>query len=307
MIVNDLSPTAAAGTSEGPVIESASPALCRLQLGVELRAARVAAGMKAAEVARHFSWAASKLTRLETADNGIVEPSDVAALCQLYAVPPEKAALLGDYATVTKTKRDWWQRQDVRDTIQPGFKAYLGLEGIAERSFNYEGEYVPGLLQIDAYAQAIMERGNEGLPADQIALRVAIRMTRQEVLRRSVSPMEFTAVINEAVLRRQVGGAEVMRAQLAHIATVVEERPNVKVQVVPFDRGAHPGMNGSFTYLQFTQGLKPIVYLENLAGAGVSRREEDVRKYEAAIRDLQAIAPGYEESLGMIRKASKEH
>ncbi|MGW2985291.1 helix-turn-helix domain-containing protein [Streptomyces goshikiensis] len=307
MIVNDLSPTAAGGASEGPVIESASPALCRLQLGVELRAARVAAGMKAAEVARHFSWAASKLTRLETADNGIVEPSDVAALCQLYGVPPEKAALLGDYATVTKTKRDWWQRQDVRDTIQPGFKAYLGLEGIAKRSFNYEGEFVPGLFQIDAYARAIMERGNEGLPADQIDLRVAIRMTRQEVLRRSVSPLEFTAVINEAVLRRQVGGPEVMRAQLAHIATVAEELPNVKVQVVPFDRGAHPGMNGAFTYLEFAQGLKPIVYLENLAGAGVSRREEDVRKYEAAIRDLQAISPGYEGSLEMIRNASKEH
>ncbi|MCY0929497.1 helix-turn-helix transcriptional regulator [Streptomyces sp. H27-H1] len=303
--MNDLSPTAGAGGSEGPVIESASPALCRLQLGVELRAARVAANMKATEVARHFSWAGSKLTRLETADNGQVEPSDVAALCALYGVDKDKAAELGGYATVTKTKKDWWQRQDVRDVSQPGFKAYLGLEGLADQVVNLELEFVPGLLQTEEYVRVIMSRASEGLPADQLDLRVAVRMTRQEVLRRN-EPTEFTAFLSEAVLRRQVGGPNVMRAQLAHIAKVADELPNVKVQVLPFDRGAHAGMNGSFTYLKLPQPLKPIVYLESLGGAGVSRRDEEVRKYEAAIRDLQAIAPGYEESLEMIRKASKE-
>lgn len=263
--------------------------------------------MKAAEVARHFSWAPSKLTRLETADNGIVEPADVAALCGLYAVPADKAAVLGGYATVTKTKRDWWQRQDVRDVIQPGFKAYLGLEAIAERLISYESEFVPGLLQTKEYVQAIMGRANDGLPADQLDLRVAVRMTRQEILNRRAAPPQFTAIINEAVLRRRVGSREVMRSQLAHIAHVAETMPNVKVQVVPFDRGAHPGMNGSFTYMKFMQPLKPIVYMESLAGAGVSRRDQDVRKYEAAVQDLQAIAPGYEDSLEMIRTASKEH
>ncbi|MDJ0383166.1 helix-turn-helix transcriptional regulator [Streptomyces sp. G-G2] len=304
--MNDLShSTAGSGGSEGPVIESASPALCRLQLGVELRAARIAANMTGAEVARHFSWAPSKLTRLETADNGIVEPADVAALCALYGVGKDQAAELGGYATVTKTKKDWWQRQDVRDVSQPGFKAYLGLEGLARQVVNLELEFVPGLLQTEEYVRVIMSRGSEGLPAGQLDLRVAVRMTRQEVLRRS-APTEFTAFLSEAVLRRQVGGREVMRAQLAHIAEVAENLPNVKVQVIPFDRGAHAGMNGSFTYLKLPQPLKPIVYLESLGGAGVSRRDEEVRKYEAAIRDLQAIAPGYEESLEMIKKASKE-
>ncbi|MGW2587477.1 helix-turn-helix domain-containing protein [Streptomyces virginiae] len=305
--MNDLSSTAGTGASEGPVIESASPALCRVQLGVELRAARTSAGKSASEVARHFSWAPSKLTRLETADNGIVEPADVAALCALYAVPPEKAAELGGYATVTKTKKDWWQRQDVRDVIQPGFKAYLGLEAIADRLISYESEYVPGLLQTKEYVRAIMGRANEGQPADQLDLKIAVRITRQEVLRRQASPPEFTAIINEAVLRRRVGGRDVMRAQLAYIAAVAESMPHVKVQVIPFELGAHPGMNGSFTFMQFRQPLKSIVYMESLAGAGVSRRDQDVRKYEAAVRDLQAIAPGYEDSLGMIRNACKEY
>ncbi|MFJ3841304.1 helix-turn-helix domain-containing protein [Streptomyces sp. NPDC090054] len=299
-------PTPRSGVPEAPTIESASPALCRVQLGVELRAARVAAGKAASEVARHFSWAPSKLTRLETADNGIVEPSDVTALCTYYKVPPGKESVLVGYATVTKTKRDWWQRQDVRDVIQPGFKAYLGLEASAQSLENYEAEFVPGLLQTENYSRALLERAREGLTEEQIELLVSVRMTRQASLHRDQTPLELHAIMNEAVLRRRVGGTDVMRAQLEHIANLAETRPHVRVQVVPFDRGAHPGMNGSFTFLKFPAPLKPIVYLEGLAGAGVSRREADVRKYEVAFSDLQAIAPGYDESVRMIKQASKE-
>lgn len=296
--------TAESATS---AFEAATPALCRLQLGSELRQLRLGSGKKAAEVCRMLSWAGSKLTRLETADNGVVEPADVIALCQIYEASNEKRRVLVGYATVTKTKKDWWQSPDVRDVIPPGFKAYLGLEATAEELENYESEYVPGLLQTEAYVRVIHQRAHAGLSDEQIDRRVAVRMTRQEVLHRLSSPLQFTAIINEAILHRNVGGREVMRAQLRHMADLAASNPHVKIQVVPFELGAHPGMNGPFTVLKFGMpSLKPIVYLENLGGAGVSRRDDDVKKYGVAFTDLQALAPGYEDSLSMIRMASKE-
>ncbi|MER5968163.1 helix-turn-helix transcriptional regulator [Streptomyces sp. NPDC002055] len=293
--------------SATPAIEAATPALCRLQLGSELRQLRTKSRMKAAEVCRILSWSGSKLTRLETADNGIVEPADVMALCQIYGVSTEKQRTLTGYATVTKTKKDWWQEPDVRDVIPPGFKAYIGLEATAEKLENYESEFVPGLLQTEQYIRSIYQQAHTGLPEEQTDRRVAVRMTRQEALHREASALEFTAIINESVLRRKVGSAAVMKAQLRHIADLADSNPHVKIQVVPFGIGAHPGMNGAFTVLKFGMpSLKPIVYLENLGGAGVSRRENDVKKYEAAFNDLQALAPGYQESLSMIHTASKE-
>ncbi|MFE4592253.1 helix-turn-helix domain-containing protein [Streptomyces laurentii] len=295
-------------TPDAPAIESATPALCRLHLGVELRKLRESRNMKAAEVARRLIWAGSKITRLETADNGVVEPSDVMALCTIYGAPEETVEVLMAYATVTKTKRDWWQKPDVRDIITPSFKAYLGLEAVASQVKNYANEFVPGLLQTEAYVRAILVYTHAGLTPEQVDKQVAVRMTRQEALTRQLAPIEFIAIINESVLRRPVGGCEVMRAQLAHIAEIAGSRSNVNVQVIPFSVGAHPGMNGPFTLLTFPAPgtLKPIVYLENLTGAGVSRREQALKMYEASFRGLQALAPGYEESLSMIETASKE-
>ncbi|PZT76777.1 MULTISPECIES: helix-turn-helix domain-containing protein [unclassified Streptomyces] len=289
--------------------EAATPALCRLQLGVELRQLRLQRKMTGAEVCRHLSWAGSKLTRLETADSGSVEPADVIALCHIYGAAPEKQRVLAGYATVTKTKKDWWQSPEVRDVIQPGFKAYLGLEATAEKMGCYEAEFVPGLLQTEPYVRAIHQRAHAGLPSDQIDRLVAVRMTRQEVLHRKVDPLDFVAIINEAVLRRVVADRSVMKGQLEHIMEISSSLPNVKVQVVPFSLGYHPGMNGPFILLRFgppVPNLRPMVYLENLVGAGVSRRDDDVKKYETAFSELQALAPGYQESLSMIHRVSKE-
>ncbi|HEY8986417.1 MAG TPA: helix-turn-helix transcriptional regulator [Streptomyces sp.] len=290
-----------------PALESATPALCRLQLGSELRQLRLRAGKKGAEVCRVLSWPPSKLTRLETAGNGVVEPADVIALCLIYNASPAEQNTLVGYATVTKTKKDWWQTPDIRDVIPPGFRAYLGLETTAEEMENYESEYVPGLLQTDAYVRAIHEPALAGLPAEQSEKLVEVRIARREVLHRETGALEFTAVVNEAVLRRKVGSAQVMKEQLQHMADLSSSKANVKIQVVPFALGAHPGMNGSFTALKFgALALKPIVYLETFISAGVSRRDDDVKKYRQAFSDLQALAPGYKESLSMIHAASKE-
>ncbi|MEV8403631.1 helix-turn-helix domain-containing protein [Streptomyces niveus] len=287
-------------------IESATPALCRLQLGSELRELRLAAKLTSRQVTRKLLWSPSKLTRLETGENAAVETSDVMALCQIYAADSETTEVLTGYAAVTKTKRDWWQSPQHRHVISPGFKAFLGMEATASALHNYESEYVPGLLQTEAYVRVIHHGAYDGLSQEEIDRMVALRMTRQEVLRRE-SPLKFAAIMSEAVLHRQVGGPELMRAQLAHIVETASA-PNVRVQVVPFKAGAHRGMSGAFAAFQFRDrlALKPIVYLENLTDHWVTRHEADVEMYEEAFTDLQALAPGPEESLSMIKKAMKE-
>ncbi|WP_327369194.1 helix-turn-helix domain-containing protein [Streptomyces sp. NBC_01217] len=285
--------------------ESATPALCRLQLGRELRQLRQEAELTSTQVVRKLLCSPSKLTRLEMGENAVVETADVMALCEIYQAAPEKRALLLGYAAVTKTKKDWWQSPEYRPAIAPSFKAYLGLEATAQALHNYEGEFVPGLLQTEDYVRAIHQRAHEGLSHDEIDRLVAVRMTRQEALHRESAPLKFAAIINEAVLYRQVGGAAVMRAQVRHMAELATH-PAVRVQVVPYKTGAHAGMNGAFTLLRFDDA-QSIVYLENLGGASVTRRRADVTLYEEAFTDLQILAVGPQESLGMIREAIKEH
>ncbi|MFI7272902.1 helix-turn-helix domain-containing protein [Streptomyces sp. NPDC049879] len=289
--------------------ESATPALCRLQLGSELRRLRLAAELSGADVVRKLLWSPSKLTRLETGENATVEQADVMALSEIYGIDNETRALLMEYAAVTKTRKDWWQSPEYRPAIEPGFRAFLGLEATAASLHNYAAEYVPGLLQTEAYVRVIHQSAYRGLSPTDVARQVTIRMNRQEVLRRVQRPLKYTAIINEAVLRRRVGSADLMREQLTHIVERAENLPNIRVQVVPFSVGAHAGMNGSFVLFRFPDGAGPrsIVYLESLADAWISRRQQNVSLYADAFADIQALAPGHEESLTMIKKAIKEH
>lgn len=286
-------------------VESATPALCRLQLGRELRKLRAAAGLTSTQVVRKLICSPSKLTRLETGENAVVETADVMALCEIYGARPEVRELLIGYAALTKTRKDWWQSPEYRPAISPTFKAYLGLEATAEALQTYQGEFVPGLLQTEDYVRSIIhELRTDGLPADEIDRLVAVRMTRQDVLRRPEQPLRFAAIVNESVLRRQVGGSAVMRGQIEHLIEMASQ-PAVRVQVVPFKAGAHAGMDGAFTLLRY-EDASPIVYLENLGGASVVRRRADVAQYEEAFTDLQILAVGPQESLGMIKEAIKE-
>ncbi|MFB6905957.1 helix-turn-helix domain-containing protein [Streptomyces sp. P11-1] len=285
--------------------EAATPALCRLQLGIELKRLRHAANLTSTQVVRKLVCSPSKLTRLEHGENSVVEPADVMALCEIYGADAETRATLVGYAAVTKTKKDWWQSPEYRPAIAPSFKAYLALEATAEALHDYQAEFVPGLLQTEEYVRAIHQRAHEGLPPDEIDRVVAVRMTRQEALQRDTRPLKSASIINEAVLYRAVGGAPVMRAQLEHLAEMVSH-PSVTLQVVPFKAGAHAGMNGAFTLLRLPDA-QPIVYLENLDGASVTRRRGNVAAYEEAFTDLQILAVGKQESLSLISKAIKEH
>lgn len=288
-------------------IESATPALCRLQLGTELRQLRVRTGHRAGAVAKRLLWSPSKITRLEKGDNAIVELSDVIALCDVYGADAETRSVLESYAVVTKTRRDWWQSPEFQSVILPSLRAFLGQEAAAERWHGYQAEFVPGLLQSEDYARFIHRAAHVDLSDDDVERLVSARMTRQEVLRRAGSPLKLIAVVNEAVLRRPVGGSAVLRGQLAHIIDAAK-LSNVRVQVVPFKLGLHPGMNGPFTVLTFGKsiGLKPIVYLEHLSDSWVIRNDEGVARYQDAFEELQAVALSPQESLRMIEQAMKE-
>lgn len=290
-------------------VEAATPALCRLQLGSELRQLRLAAGFSGAQVVRKLIWSPSKLTRLETGENSTVEPADAVALCSIYDADPETTARLRGYAAVTKTKKDWWATAAYRPVIRPGFKAFLDLEATATALQGYEAEFVPGLLQTEAYIRAIYASAHQGLLPEDIAQSVAVRTLRQAALSRPESPLKFTAIINEAVLHRHIGEPPVMRDQLAHIAEVAASRPNVRVQVMPYRAGYHPGMGGSFVVFHFPErlSLKPMVYMENLSDAVVKRSDGEVERYADTFSDMQALASGPKESLSMIKEAIKEH
>lgn len=288
---------------------SATPALCRLQLGCELKRLRQNAGLKATQVVKQLLWSPSKLTRLESGDNAAVEPADVMALCEIYGADRETRETLIGYASVTKTKRDWWQSPEYRPAIGPGLKAFLGLEATASTLQTYQSEFVPGLLQSEAYVRAIYESSGRALDQDELDRLVAVRMARQDALHREKSPIKLVAIVNESVLRRAVGGSRVMRGQLNHVAEMADSLANVRVQVMPFSHGVHAGMNGSFIVLQFPDrlALRPILYLENLVEPWVSRRDAEVERYVDSFDELQAHAPGPRESLNLIKEAAKEH
>ncbi|MFE2843609.1 helix-turn-helix domain-containing protein [Streptomyces scopuliridis] len=287
-------------------MQAATPTMCRLQLGSELRQIRLKAGLTSTQVVRKLLWSPSKLTRLETGDNAAVEPSDIMALCQVYGIEEETAERLKEYAAVTKTKREWWQSTTFRPLLGPGARAILGLESSASVVHTYQSDYVPGLLQIADYVRVIHQHAHGGHPDEDIDRMVELRIRRQDALRRE-PPLKYVVVVSEAVLLRQVGGPALMRAQLAHIIEAASE-PNIKVQVVPFKAGVHRSMNGAFTTFRFREdtALKPIVHLEHLADHWVMRREADVALYEDAFNDLQTLAPGPQESLSLIEKAMKE-
>ncbi|WP_405798106.1 helix-turn-helix domain-containing protein [Streptomyces sp. NBC_01506] len=286
--------------------QAATPTMCRLQLGSELRRIRIKRGLTSTQVVRKLLWSPSKLTRLETGDNATVEPSDIMALCQVYGVDEATAEQLKEYAAVTKTKREWWQSTQFRPIIGPGPKAFLGLESSAAALHAYNSEYVPGLFQTADYVRVLHRHAHGGRADEDIDRMVELRLRRQKVLRRD-PPLKFAVVVNEAVLLRQVGSRSVMKAQLAQMIEAAAE-PNVKVQVVPFKAGVHRSMNGAFTTFRFLDdlALKPIVHLEHLADHWVLRRSVDVELYEDAFNELQALSPGPQESLGMIENAMKE-
>ena len=211
----------------------------------------------------------------------------MADLLTLYGVTDDQTRA-GLLALVEQANaQGWWAKYS--DILPDWFEAYLGLEAAASLIRSFELQFVHGLFQTQGYARAVTVLGHKAAPAEEIDRRVSLRMKRQDLLHGQDAPRVWS-VMDEAALRRPVGGAQVMRGQLGRLIEVAA-LPQVTVQVVPFRRGGHAGAGGSFTVLRFRQAdLPDVAYIEQLTSALYLERRNDVDHYMEVMNRLSAEA-----------------
>lgn len=266
--------------------ESASaaggPTVLRMLLGAQLRRLRESNGVTREAAGWEIRASESKISRMELGRVGFKE-RDVSDLLTLYGVtdPEDRAALLA-LARDANTP-GWWHRYG--DVLPNWFQSYLDLEAAAAMIRAYEVQFVPGLLQTADYARAVILIDHARAAAQEIERRVTLRVSRQRLLHRP-NPPQLWAVVDEAVLRRPIGGVDVMRGQIAHLLEATK-LPNVRLQVISFEAGAHAGAGGAFTLLRFPeQDLPDVVYMEQLTSALYLDKRDDVDHYAAAMERL---------------------
>jgi len=259
-----------------------SPTVLRILLGSQLRKLRETKGLSREAAGYTIRASGSKMSRLELGRVSFKE-RDVADLLILYGVndADERDALLS--LAGRANEQGWWHRYS--DILPSWFQAYVGLEEAAARIRTYEGHLVPGLLQTEDYAWAV-NKAQQGASAEA-ERRVRLRMDRQALLSRP-DPPHFWAVIDEAALRRQVGGPDVMRAQLEHLVAMTK-LPNITLQVIPFASGGHAAEGYPFVLFRFAASdLPDVVYLEQLTSALYLDKRDDVEHY-AGVMDRLAV------------------
>ena len=248
-----------------------SPTALRILLGAQLRQLREAKGLTRAAAGYTIRASESKMSRLELGRVSFKD-RDIRDLLVLYGVedPDHRDALLSLAKQANQSA--WWHRYS--DILPSWFQTYVGLEETAMLIRTYEGHLVPGLLQTEDYARAVMFAGLPGEPDAEVERWLRLRMDRQGLLTRS-DPPRLWAVMDEAALRRPVGGPVVMRAQLEHLISATK-LPNVTLQVVPFRAGAHAALGQPFVILRFADpDLPDMVYLEqSTSGLWLDKREE---------------------------------
>ncbi|WP_327695598.1 helix-turn-helix domain-containing protein [Streptomyces sp. NBC_00459] len=266
-------------------------------LGSHLRRLREARGITREAAGYSIRASESKISRMELGRVSF-KTRDVEDLLTLYGVndEAERNALLS--LAREANVAGWWHSYS--DVLPNWFPTYVGLEGAASLIRAYEVQFVHGLLQTPAYARAVVERGMKGASPADIERRVALRMERQKYLLSTGGP-EFHVVLDEAALRRPYGDREVMRGQLQHLIEI-SERPNVRLQIMPFGFGGHSGESGAFTILSFPESdLSDVIFLEQLTSALYLDKAEDVTQYEKAMKELQQDSPGPDESRDLLR------
>jgi transcriptional regulator with XRE-family HTH domain len=276
------------------------PTVRRRRLAELLRQLRVDAGLSVEDAAGRLEWSQNKLYRVERAEHGVAV-GDARLLLDLYGVPASQRDEVLILVREAR-QRGWWQSYG--DALPEPAAAYVGLEQDATSLAQYSAELVPGLLQTEDYARAIRRAGLL-TETDETAERwLAVRTQRQARLRGD-SALTYWAVVNEAVLRRVVGGAEVMHAQLRHLMEVVE-LPNVTLQVLAFDAGAHAAMNSSFTVIRFADQPAPdVIYIENATSVLYLEREAEVQRFTLIFDHVRVRALDPDRSLRAIAEAAE--
>lgn len=263
-------------------------------MGFLLRQLRTERDLSIEEVTQRAMFSATKLSRLETGRVG-ASPRDIRDLCIVYGITDgaERDRLM-DLAREGK-QRAWWQKLDLP------YATYVGLEAEATSISNYDMGVVPGLLQVEGYARAIFEAGDPPIGETTVEQRVEARARRQALLARDEGP-PFHCVLDEAALRRSVGGPAVMRSQLARIVEAAA-LPNVTFQLIPFEVGAHPGLDSNFVILSFEKSMvNDVVYVEGVVGNIYLEAAAELERYRRIFSRLQSIALDPEGSAAMAAR-----
>ncbi|MFI6292243.1 helix-turn-helix domain-containing protein [Nonomuraea sp. NPDC050790] len=275
-----------------------SPTVLRILLGTQLRNLRTARGISREDAGYAIRASHAKISRLELGQVSFKQ-RDVADLLTLYGVSDEaERAPLLELAKQANAP-GWWHKY--ADLLPSWFEVYIGLEGSASLIRTYENQFVPGLLQVPAYARAVIRLAHDDAESDELDRRVALRTTRQ---RRLTADPKLTlwAVIDEAVLRRTLGGPDVMREQVEHLLDITAE-PNVTLQVMPFDRGGHAAAGGPFSILRFPERELPdVVYMEQLTSALYLDKPREAEHYVVVMDRLSVQADSPEETRRFLER-----
>jgi transcriptional regulator with XRE-family HTH domain len=273
------------------VPEASNPTVRRRELGAHLRALRNEKGLTVEQVSERLLCSPSKVSRMETG-HGIATLRDIRDLCDIYGVTGQaERDRLMTLARQSK-QQAWWQSYDL------AYATYVGLEAEAVAISAFQSSVVHGLLQTADYARAGHEGAMPRLSPDQIDLQIEAKLTRQRILTQD-DPPSFNVVLDEAALHRAVGGRRVMAAQLAKLLEMTA-RPNVVVQVLAYERGAHPAVESNFTILQLPEPTPGVVFVEGLIGSTYLERPDDLKRYHEIFENLQSIALSPKDSADLI-------
>jgi len=277
-------PDKGAGQGGSTVTIDEGPTLRRRRLGAELKRCRESAGLTQENVSRHFEWHAAKVTRIETA-RVAVTPRDVRDLLTLYRVEDaEYREALVELARLSR-ERTWWT--DYRDIMRPG--NFIGLEAGAAAMRTWEPIILPGLLQTEDYMRALLRSGRPDDSVSDLERRVSLRKTRQARLR-GAGALELHAVVDESAIRRRIGGPDVMAEQYRSLIEA-SQLPNVTLQMLPFEAGAHQFLGGPAALLEFRETTHlDVVYLEGLAGDLYEEQPPEVARYRSEFDRLSRQA-----------------
>lgn len=264
-----------------------APVQRRLLRG-ELRRARKAAGLTQRDVARAMEFSISKLVRIESGQVGI-GIAELKVLLGHYGIDdPVEVERFVQMARASKEQQGWWTKY--RDSTSSQYISFLGYENSASVIRQFEPMLVPGLLQTEDYARAVVQELGLSASKEQMDEWVELRMRRQEELFERPSPPEMVFVLGEAALRFSVGGPEVMRRQLRRLRDDAK-KDNVTIEVVPFSAGAHAGMKGPLVLLEFEGVEEDVLFLENIRGDMISREEQaEINDFRAVFARLQELA-----------------
>ncbi|HTI22657.1 MAG TPA: helix-turn-helix transcriptional regulator [Kutzneria sp.] len=273
-----------------------SPTVRKRRLASELRRLREAAGLTIEDVGEKLECSPSKISRIETLRVGVT-PRDVRDMLLLYGVPEEQREYLVQIAREARIKGWWESFGDV------GRGAFLGFEAEAAILRTYNAMLVPGLAQSEAYIRALIAEGAPDMSPDEAERRITMRLTRKRILERD-DPPRVSFVLDESVLRRPVGGPDVMRTQLEHLVDL-STRPNVTFQVIPFAHRSYPGMGASFVIMEFPDPAdRDVVYVEGTVDGTFQENADEVDYYSMLWGHLVAAGLSPKDSTAFIADAA---